>query len=297
LRIAGREFNQFVIWIGWQYSESSRNKFDTTALRFYGDFAAKNNMTTRGHMLVWPADLPDWVKNGNFSRDELTAILRNHITQIVTPYKGKINEWVVVNEPYFNPYRQNDIFYKTIGLDYIEIAFRAARESDPSATLIYNDALNETAKGLTTQLTHQIVQMLKSKDLIDGVGIEGHMLQYQPMPDKNDVIATMRSYGVPVYVTEFDVNLKDVSGTQEQRFAFQANAYKEMLEACLESGVCKGFTIWGISDKNSVWETQKGLDGYSPKANPLLYDDNLNPKPAYFALLQVLQQFAQQKSP
>ncbi len=248
-------------------------------------------------MLVWPADLPDWVKNGNFSRDELTAILRNHITQIVTPYKGKINEWVVVNEPYFNPYRQNDIFYKTIGLDYIEIAFRAARESDPSATLIYNDALNETAKGLTTQLTHQIVQMLKSKDLIDGVGIEGHMLQYQPMPDKNDVIATMRSYGVPVYVTEFDVNLKDVSGTQEQRFAFQANAYKEMLEACLESGVCKGFTIWGISDKNSVWETQKGLDGYSPKANPLLYDDNLNPKPAYFALLQVLQQFAQQKSP
>jgi endo-1,4-beta-xylanase len=67
-----------------------------------------------------------------------------------------------------------------------------------------------------------------------------------------------------------------------------------MLEACLESGVCKGFTIWGFSDKDSVWETQKDIDGYSPKADPLLYDDNFSPKPAYFAVLEVLRRFAQQ---
>jgi endo-1,4-beta-xylanase len=82
--------------------------------------------------------------------------------------------------------------------------------------------------------------------------------------------------------------MKDVPGTQEERYAKQAEIYKEMLEACLESGVCKSFTVWGIGDKYSWIETQEWYSEYSPEGIPTLFDDNLKPKPAYFAIRDIL---------
>jgi endo-1,4-beta-xylanase len=297
LRIASEQFNLGQIYIGWPYSEPSPGNFEFTALRYYTSFAERKKMASQAGMLIWQADLPEWVLRGNFGRDELIKVMQSHIRGLMLPYKGKVKEWFVVNEPYNPPYIPNDMFYRTIGLEYIEIAFRAAREADPSAILIYNNAGNWTSHGITTQLTRQTVETLKSQGLIDGVGLQMHLLQFENVPpEKSDVIATMKSYGVPVYITEFDVNLRNISGTKEERYAFQAKVYKEMLEACLESGVCKSFTVFGISDQLSVWETLKDLQGYSLIANPLPFDDNFQPKPAYFAMLEVLQQFAQQTS-
>ena len=173
----------------------------------------------------------------------------------------------------------------------MDIAFKAAREADPSAKLIFNDDNNETPDGIMTKLTRETVTRLKSEGLIDGVGLEMHLDGSNP-PKASDVIETMKSYGLPVYVTEFDVNLKNVTGTETQRFAKQAEIYKDMVTAFIDSGVCKGITFWGISDNTSVWETEKGDPMDSPKAEPLLFDSSLAPKPAYAAVLQVLQQAA-----
>ena len=88
---------------------------------------------------------------------------------------------------------------------------------------------------------------LLPQGLLDGVGLQMHLLQSDTVPpDKQDVITTMKSYGLPVYVTEFDVNLRNVPGDQETRYAFQAKVYQDMLETCLQSGVCKGLTVFGI---------------------------------------------------
>jgi len=103
-------------------------------------------------------------------------------------------------------------------------------------------------------------------------------------PTKEAVIAAMRSYGVPVYVTEFDVNMTHVGGAQSDREALQAAVYRDMLEACLESGVCRSFTVWGIGDKYSWLEVYQS----SPNADATMYDDQLEPKLAYFAVYDVL---------
>jgi len=69
-------------------------------------------------------------------------ILINHVKTIVEHYRGRVKEWVVVNEPYLGN-RNDDVFYKTFGnYDYIKWAFEAAREADPGAVLIYNDTGN-----------------------------------------------------------------------------------------------------------------------------------------------------------
>jgi endo-1,4-beta-xylanase len=101
--------------------------------------------------------------------------------------------------------------------------------------------------------------------LIDGVGLQMHLDGSAP-PAKEAVIATMRSYALPVYVTEFDVNMTHVGGTQSDTDALQASVYRDMLEACLESGVCKSFTVWGIGDKYSWPQAYQSL----PNADPTM---------------------------
>src|SRR5436189_197000 len=61
-------------------------------------FAQANGMAVRGHTLVWHNQLPGWLTGGTFTRDEVIAILRDHIMTVVGRYRGKILAWDVVNE-------------------------------------------------------------------------------------------------------------------------------------------------------------------------------------------------------
>jgi len=282
-------FNSALINVNWSNLQPNNEKIDYQAsgLDWSVNFAHRNMKgSSLGLSLVWAADAPAWLKNGNFSRDELISIMTDHITEVMTRYKGKIGAWVVVNEPYISPYRTDDVFHKVIGSDYIEIAFQAARESDPSAVLIYNDTLNETPDGLMTNLTRETVDNLKSKNLIDAVGLQMHLDGSKP-PTKEELIKTMKTYGLPVYITEFDVNMKNVDGTPQERMQKQAEIYKTVIEAAIESGVCKNIFVFQVGDKFSVWENFQG-QGFSKDADPTPFNDNFQPKPAYYALVSAI---------
>jgi len=299
-KLIGQEFSIAVIDWGlyWPEVEFAQSQFNFSNSDNQVSLAQKQNMVIRGHSLVFPTSsygIADWVVKGNFTRDQLVEILRNHISRLVSHYQGKVKEWIVVNEPYISPYRPNDVFYKTLGANYIEIAFQAARETDLSAILIYNDTENHTSAGITTHLTRKNLQLIASKGLVDGVGLQMHLDGARP-PSKSDVVATMKSYDMPVYITEMDVNMQDVAGTQDDRHRIQATIYREMLEACLESAVCKSITFWGIGDKYSWGEWPKDAPHVSPNADMTLFDDYLKPKPAYYALYEVFSQYVAQKS-
>jgi len=96
--------------------------------------------------------------------------------------------------------------------------------------------------------------------------------------------------GVRIYITEFDVNLQNYPGTQQQRWQFEAGVYRDMLTACLESGVCDSFTTWGVSDSTSYLSCKDPWCDQLLNSDPLMFDHNFNPKPAYFAMQSVLLQ-------
>ena len=58
----------------------------------------------------------------------------------------------------------------------------------------------------------------------------------------------------------------------------QANAYRQVVEACYAVSRCTGITVWGIRDTDS-WRTGK---------NPLLFDGSGNKKAAYTSTLNAL---------
>jgi hypothetical protein len=166
------------------------------------DFASKNGMRMQAHHLIWKRELPDWLLNGEFTREQMIDILRNHITTLMTRYKGLVNEWTVVNEAVWTEGGKSgwvkSPWYTIIGQSYVEEAFEIARATDPNAILIYNDDILEPgANGVPTIISEkqveQVYEIVKNltkiqtdqgKPIIDAVGFQMHMDAAYP-PDFN----------------------------------------------------------------------------------------------------------------
>lgn len=289
---------QFTLLTNSDMSQSVLDKYGFGFADSVVNFARVNGLAFREQHLIWHYDVPErWITE-NLSPEEVRSIMENRIKGLMTRYPD-IKEWVVVNEAIlcfsgscgyaFTKGISGDIFYRALGPSYIEIAFRYAREANPYATLIYNDFDIETP-GPKTDYVYNMIRDLKAKGVpIDVVGMQFHVKATNP-PNKADMISTMQrfaSLGVDIYITELDVNLFGLPGTEEEKWAKQAQIYKDIVEACLESSVCKSITLWGISDKDS-WLLKPEFQSLGGGEAPLIFDDNYNPKPAFFAIRDAL---------
>lgn len=301
-----------ITMFSWKTFWRGPGDYDFTPVDRVVDWALQHGFRVRGARLVWGYKpfLPDWLLNANYSREEYIALLRDHVTTVVSHYRGRVSEWSLADEAItrglYTDERETDFWRERIGPEYIEMSFRWAREADPDATLIFSDRNNESPRDditrpVVTQM-YATVQDLKGRGVpIDVVGMQMHLLlKYSSPtpPEKQDVIATMRQFanlGVKVYVTEFDVDVSKVPGSREERWQYQARLYRDMLEACLESGVCSSFTTWGVNDATSWITCSEDWCVNEPDADPLMFDRAFNPKPAYYAVQEVLKRYASRR--
>jgi endo-1,4-beta-xylanase len=77
----------------WEATEKSKGQFTFNDADAFMDFASENKKQVRGHTLLWHRALPEWVQ-AITSREELTAVIENHVTTLVARYKGRIRSWV-----------------------------------------------------------------------------------------------------------------------------------------------------------------------------------------------------------
>jgi len=230
-----------------------------------------------GHLLVWGWLVPDWLRNGDYSAQEILKIMKESIRSDVTRYRGKILYWNVVNE-----YGSYDFFLEKIGPRYLKEAYRTAREADPSGVLVYNDYDNHTADSPRTGHTKAVLDTLLSENLVDMVGLET-VLFYPNFPSKDELIRGMRTYGLPVMVTEFTPNMGNFQGPDEAKWREQARIYHDAVLAALESGVCRGFIMIFVSDAANPWNSARELPGMNPRNDPSPFDREFRPKPCYYA--------------
>ena len=250
-------------------------------------FAQAHTVQVRGHNLVWYQALPAWIKNGTFTRDQLMAIMKDHIFTVMSHYRGQINVWDVVNEAVNDGggTLRDSIWYRDIGPDYIDWAFRWAHEANPQAHLFYNDY---GAEGLGTKsnAVYALVKgMLQRGVPIYGVGLQMHTSILNPLKEQ-DVITNMSrlaSLGLKVQITEMDVAIQGDTHPMAQRLTLQAQIYSNMLHACLAVKTCEAFVMWGFTDRYTWIPFATG----HPDA-PLIFDTSYHPKPAYTAISQEL---------
>lgn len=256
-------------------------------------FAEKHGMPVESHHYVWGEQkwLPDWLKNGGYSKDEVMNLMRDHIMTVGKRYSGRVAQWSVVNEAFTRDQHLFDLndwwADNTGGMGYIDQAFIWARQADPKSKLILNDFNNESIND-TSNAMYEYVKSAKSRGVpIDGIGMQMHLDGGHP-PTKDEVVSNMKRFadlGLEIYVTEFDVNMNDVKADAHDKNRIQENIYYEMMRACIESRVCKSFAYLGITD-SETWYNHIGLK--DPR--PLMFDEKYRPKPAFWGTRTALEQ-------
>lgn len=266
-------------------------------------FGQENNMAIIGHCLIWHSQLAPWFcvdqKGNKVSAEVLKQRMKDHITTIVTRYKGKIKGWDVVNEAIEEDgsYRKTK-FYEILGEEYIPLAFQYAHEADPDVELYYNDyGMNVPGR---RDAVVKLVNSLKAKGLrIDAVGMQGHMgMDYPTIEDFEASMLAFAGTGVKVMITEWDMSAlptvkrsANISDTVTFRKAM--NPYPEALPDSVSAvwnarmkaffnlflkhaDIVERVTAWGVSDGDS-WKNNFPVRGR--KEYPLLFDRNYEMKP------------------
>ncbi len=256
-------------------------------------FAESHNMPIQSHHYVWGEQkwLPEWLKKGNFNKQQLNDLLRDHIMTVGGRYKGRIREWTVVNEPFTRQQHLYDLrdwwADATGGQDYIDQSFIWARQADPSSKLILNDFNNESINQTSNIMYDYVKGALARGVPIDGIGMQMHLDGAHP-PAKDEVVSNMKRFadlGLQIYITEFDVNMADLQADPASKDRVQGNIYYEMMRACIEVRACRSFAYLGITDAET-WYNYIGIK--DPR--PLMFDRRYRPKPAYNSTRAALEQ-------
>ncbi|KAF6746874.1 glycosyl hydrolase family 10 protein [Ephemerocybe angulata] len=257
----------------WDATEPNRGQFNFGNADSVANWASSRGKLLRGHTLVWHSQLPGWVSNIN-DKNTLTQVITNHINTVAGRFKGKVYAWDVVNEILEdNGNFRNSVFYRVLGEDFVDLAFRTARAADPNAKLYLND-YNLDYNGPKINNTVALINRLKARGTpIDGVGTQAHLIVGNLAPF-DETLKLLASTGLDVAITELDIRI--AKPVDAAKLAQQQMDYATVTTSCLTTPQCVGITIWGVSDRNS-W-----VDGTFPNYDaPLLWDDNFNKKSAY----------------
>jgi len=256
-------------------------------------------MNVIGQHLVSMTDLAPWLVNGlqdgTYTKEQVMTILIDHMTTVMHRYPD-IKIWTTLNEAWVGPEKCGwDVLYNAFTdngkhpekrMDYVIQIFEAARSANPDAILLYSDLENEVP-GKRADENMAIVQALKQKGLIDGLAMHMRIDAANP-PTEDGLVQMMKSYGVPIYITEKTIDLTNLLIGDErpgaEEFRIQQDINRLIARAAVRSGVCHYIADWGIQDSRN-WLVK---DRNRPFSAPSMYDDNLNRKPSYYGELQGL---------
>ncbi|MFB6136334.1 MAG: endo-1,4-beta-xylanase [Halobacteriaceae archaeon] len=265
----------------------SRHAFDFEAADNVVAFAEENDMTVRGHTLVWHMSNPDWLTPWTHTGAQLRDILREHVHTVAGRYRGQVAAWDVVNEAVDDDGTMRESFwFRKLGASYLDRAFQWAHEVAPDADLYYND-YGADGLGEKSDAVYDLVEGMVDRGVpIDGVGLQMHALGERPDPD--DVAANverLRDLGLKVQVTEMDVAFSRDTPAEEARRK-QTRYYGDLASAVREAGA-EALVVWGADDGHSWVRNWRDLPDRF-RGDPLLLDENYEPKPAYDAVRDAL---------
>ncbi|KAK7055777.1 carbohydrate esterase family 15 protein [Favolaschia claudopus] len=249
----------------WDTIEASQNSFNWAGADYLVNWAQTNGKLIRGHTFVWDSQLPQWVRNIN-DKTTLTNVLKNHITQFMTRYKGKLYAIDVVNEHINEDGSIKSTHWtQVMGNDAFTVAFQTARSIDPTVKLYINDYNLDSNNAKVQGIVKLVNQLNANGKIVDGIGTQAH-LSAGGSSGFQGALTALAAANVDVAVTELDVASAPTAD------------YQNVVKACLNTPACVSITVWGVRDP----------DSWRASTNPLLFDANWQPKAAYNGIVSTL---------
>jgi endo-1,4-beta-xylanase len=244
----------------WGTVEGTRNSMNWTQADTAYNYARSNGFPFKFHTLVWGSQEPGWI-SGLSSADQKAEVTQ--WIQAAGQRYGNAAFVDVVNEPlHAKPSYRNAIGGDgSTGWDWVIWSFQQARQAFPNSKLLINEYGIISDPNAAANYV-QIINLLKSRGLIDGIGIQCHQFNMDTVSvsTMRSVLSTLAATGLPIYVSELDMTGDD--STQLAR-------YQEKFPVLWENSAVKGVTLWGYIE-GQTWKSGTHLITSSGAERPAL---------------------------
>jgi endo-1,4-beta-xylanase len=227
---------------------SDTNSWSRARLDSIYYYAVQKGYPFKFHNLVWKQQQPQWLANLEPAQQKRIVEAWIRICGKRYPKADMVD---VVNEPIQKP-----AFYKNAlggdgvtGWDWVIWSFDKERQYFPNAKLLINEYNILKSKENTYKYIH-VINLLKERNLIDGIGCQGHWLEKVNADTIKADVKLLAATGLPIYISEYDVN--------EAKDSTQLAIYKEQFPAFWDDPAVKGITFWGYV-QGQTWRTDAYL--------------------------------------
>jgi endo-1,4-beta-xylanase len=228
----------------WGSVQSSQTSWNWSQVDTAYNYAKSNGMKFKFHTFVWGSQEPSWIGSASNQAQAVETWISTACARY--PNMDYID---VVNEALHAPasYRNALGGSGTTGWDWVVWSFQTARKYTSAKLLIndYNICYQDSA---TTQYIN-IVNILKGKGLIDGVGEQWHSYEAENLTTLNNNLNKLRDTGIPVYISEWEARGDDNT---------QLNIYKNQFPMIWENTGVQGITLWGYIN-GTMWRNEGWL--------------------------------------
>lgn len=265
-----------------RYEEPARDIWRRPPPDRFLPWAEKNNLTLKGHPLLWHAYNPAWVPR---DPEELRALYRKRFREIAGRFGTRIPIWDVVNESRVCP--TNHPFFRRDG-DYVKWAFAEAAPLFPAdRTLMINEVTTfNFPPAEKNAYFEQVKALLAQGAAVRGIGFQYHFFRraaldgYLNGPNHDatrllDLYEKFAGFDRPLYITEITIPSAGEGGE-----TLQAEVVRDLYRLWFSAPRMAGITWWNLGDGTAVKGENEAQGG--------LMDDNLQPKAAYRALDQLI---------
>jgi endo-1,4-beta-xylanase len=245
----------------WGSVEAAQGVFTWSGCDAIYNLAQTNGIPFKYHNLIWGEQQPGWISTLDSASQR--AAIKAWIDSVGHRYPT-MDFIDVVNEPFNNPPDGNSgraNYIKALGgtgatgWDWVVTAFTWARQAcAPGVKLLINE-FNILQVNNVTSSYIALIDTLKARGLIDGIGIQGHYFEFKraaylvakgqsyysyPISTlKSNLDRIASSTGLPIYISEFDIDEED-DNTQLQN-------YQTYFPLFWTDPAVKGMTLWGYN--------------------------------------------------
>ena len=268
----------------WPSYEGQRGNPRHEYAKRVAEWCKANGIATKGHPLAWNHSDAGWFKD--VDADELFRLQLARIDDCIKTMTGLIDRWDVVNEAtHFDRESQSALhtaMWKKIGqIEFTKACFVKARKAGPKATLLINDyRVDEEYVKLIEQLVDA-----DGKRLYDVIGIQSHM--HEGVWSNShiwDVCQRFARFGVPLHFTELTI-LSGQNGWERtgpwpstpEGEEKQKDDVVRVYTMLFSHPSVEAITWWDFSDQGAWQNAPAGF-----------LRDDMSPKPAYAALLDLI---------